>query len=263
MEKKVFIVTGAAHGIGRALVGRVMQEGSNVVACDIDTAALEKLREGSQAERSLLLSASSVTVEEQIEKMVESALDMFGRIDVLVNNAGGSENWKHVRETGEFSLPGPIEAYDEEDWGKDIRLNLTSAFLCAKHVIPTMKKQKSGVIINISSRAARTGGNFETAGYAAGKSGLIGLTRRLAKELGPFNIRCNCVLPGFTLSVRNKQVWDSLTKERRDAIIEQIPLRRLAQPSEQVEVVMFLASEDASYITGISLDVNGGIYMTP
>ena len=264
MRENVFMVTGCAHGIGKTLIFRLIEEGARIIGCDIDQNALRGLVYKLKKYRERLLCISvDVTDEEKIKKTVHKGLEKFGRIDVLVNNAGGSENWARIRKTGKFSAPALFEKVSMEDWNKDIRLNLTSGFLCAKHVIPIMKSQEHGVIINISSLAARTGGNFESVTYASGKAGVLGLTRRMAKELGPFGIRCNCILPGFVMTERNQKVWANVSLIKRNEVIGKIPLRRFCEPSELVDVIMFLASDKAGYITGISLDVSGGFFMNP
>ncbi|MEW6679516.1 MAG: SDR family oxidoreductase, partial [bacterium] len=180
----------------------------------------------------------------QIEKMINKVLDKFGQIDVLVNNAGISEIKK-------------IEEISENDWDKIMDTNLKGAFFCSQFVFNHMKKRKTGRIINIASQAGTTGGFFIGAHYSASKGGIICLTKTFAKAGASFGIFVNTVSPGL---VKTDMVKSFSGKIRKD-LIGKIPLRRMANPEEIANVVTFLASDDASYITGANIPVNGGMLM--
>ena len=185
--------------------------------------------------------------------MVQKAIDTFGRIDILVNNAGGA-----------LHTPHKLEEVDEKDWDKVVNINLKGAFLCSQAVIAQMRKQGTGgKIVNISALAGRSYATLAGVQYTSAKAGIGGLTRHLAREVGPFGINVNAVAPSVMLTgERVRGLWEAKTEEERKKVIEEIPLRRLAEPREIARVVVFLASDDASYVTGVTLDVNGGRFMT-
>jgi 3-oxoacyl-[acyl-carrier protein] reductase len=197
---------------------------------------------------------ADVTDSRQVGALVEETLAAFGHIDILVNNAGGTVD----APVTEHYLDIP-EAY----WDQLVDLNLKGAFLCCQAVVPQMMTQRSGKIINVSSGAARRihGGQTGHLPYTAAKAGLLGLTRALALDLGPYDITVNAVLPGVTATEFVEQTLAQSTEEWKQALVSQIPLRRIGQPEEIASVILFLASEAANYITGASIDVNGGRYM--
>jgi NAD(P)-dependent dehydrogenase (short-subunit alcohol dehydrogenase family) len=181
--------------------------------------------------------------------MVQKTAEAFGRIDILVNNAGGG-----------FNLPNKLEEITDEIWDRVVDANLKGTFICSRAVAPYMKQQKSGRIINLSSKAGRYGGELTGIQYSSAKAGVMGLTRQLAKDLGPFGITSNAIAPGLALSSpRVEKLWmERKTEEERKATIQAIPLRRLSTVDEQASVILFLASDDASYVSGVTIDVNGG-----
>ncbi len=254
LQDKVAIVTGAAGGLGATYAHAIAREGGRVAVVDVadgvDTASEIGLRGGS----GLALQAD-LTDEDDVARMVSQVVSEFGRIDILVNNAGGA---------GQQAVESAIEKIDLAHWNEIIAINLTSTMLCIKHVAPHMKQQKSGKIVNVSSRAARGTAWFGqvTPEYICAKIGVIGLTRQLAKELGPDGINVNCLVPSFTVSGPALQAaWEQMTDEERTHMLEATPLRRLPDPEELASVVVFLVSDESSYVTGACLDVNGGSLM--
>jgi 3-oxoacyl-[acyl-carrier protein] reductase len=173
----------------------------------------------------------------------------YGRLDILINNAG-------------MGIPStPVEEIPPEEWDRVLALNLKSAFLCIRAAAPMMKRQGYGRIVNVSSFAGRTYSPFRGSPYTAAKAGLIGFTRQMAAELGPFGICVNALAPYLVLTERAKALWDSFPEEKRRAILSGIPLRRLARIEEVASAIAFLASDDASFVNGVCLDVNGGSMM--
>jgi len=193
--------------------------------------------------------------EAQVAALIDGVLGEFGRVDIVVNNAGGA-------------LPGStgeIEKVDRRGWDRVMEMNLTSTMLMVRAVAPHMKRQRSGKIVNVSSRSARSTGWFSGVSpeYVAAKLGVIALTRHLAKELGPYGINVNCLVPGFTISGPKLQAaWDNMTEDERRRMLEATPLRRLPRMEELASVVVFLVSDESSYVTGAAIDVNGGSFMS-
>ncbi len=181
--------------------------------------------------------------------MVAAALEGLGRIDILVNNAGGgsSARW--------------LDDVDEGAWTRSLGINLTAAFLVTKAVVPHMRERQSGRIVMVSSVAGRNMSRLSGPEYTAAKGGLLALMRHLAVELGPYNITVNAVAPGPTLVERVAKKWEGRPADERATLLKSIPLGRLARPEEVVAAILFLASDDAAYITGACLDVNGGSVM--
>lgn len=248
LDAKTAVVTGGAQGIGAAIVRRMAQDGAKVAFLDIDKTSGESTAKGLQSEGSdILFVPADVAVETQVQKAIERTFAKFGRIDILVNNAGRNSYFDATRMTS-------------EEWDASMALNLKSAWLCSKWVLPLMKQQGGGSIVNISSLHARltTVGMFP---YAAAKAGLIGLTRSLALDYGEWNIRVNAVLPGWTRTGA-VEAWlrlqpDSKTAEER--ILRVQPLGRIASPEEVANLVAFVASDEASAITGAELAVDCGL----
>jgi 3-oxoacyl-[acyl-carrier protein] reductase len=250
LEKRVAFVTGAAKGIGRAIAIRLATEGCDLVISDIDAQGLAETQVETLAlGRKCLSRRADVTNGAEIEQLVEEAVSLFGRIDILVNNAGGSLN-----------TPTLLEEVTEEDWEKVVDLNLKGTYLCCKAVVPHMKRNGYGNIVNISSQAGRGAAKLTGPNYAAAKAGILGLTKTLGGQLGPFNIRVNVIAPGIVISgERFKNFLRTRTTEaERQTMLNAIPLRRFAEPEEIAGVVYFLCSKDSSYITGVTIDVNGG-----
>lgn len=249
LKNKVVIVTGGGMGIGRAYSLGLAKEGARVVVADIQEAEAKKVagdiqREGAEA----LAVPVDVTSVEKTRSMTEAALERYGRIDVLVNNAALYSVIKKK----------PFSEIGEEEWDRVMAVNLKGLFLCAKAVYPAMKKQGKGKIINISSGTALGGTPFYLH-YVTSKGGVIGLTRALARELGPENIAVNAITPGLTIS--SPQQEGSLTPEQLADRRRRRSFQRDQYPKDLVGTVIFLASDDSDFITGQTINVDGGLHM--
>lgn len=254
LKDKVAVVTGAAQGIGQGTAMRFAREGAHVAVCDINAEGVKKVSQDIIAlGRKSLWFEVDVSNTAQVNAMVQKTAEAFGRIDILVNNAGGG-----------FNLPNKLEEITEEIWDRVVDVNLKGTFICSRAVAPYMKQQKSGRIINLSSKAGRYGGELTGIQYSSAKAGVMGLTRQLAKDLGPFGITANAIAPGLALSSpRVEKLWmERKSEEERQAMIQAIPLRRLSTVEEQASVILFLASDDASYVSGVTIDVNGGWFVS-
>jgi 3-oxoacyl-[acyl-carrier protein] reductase len=243
-DRRVVIVTGAARGIGAVTAEGFGREGARVAALDIDGAGIDtlaaKLSAGGVETLGLKADATDASA---VRQAVDTVLARWGRVDVVVNNAGG------------FAVMRTFEETAEAEWDAILRSNLTSAFLVCKAVLPVMKRQRTGRIVNLASVVARGGAVRVPAHYAAAKAGVIALTRMLALEVADLGITVNAVAPGTTATDR---VLAARTPEDTARVAAAIPLRRLGQPAEIAESILFLASDAASFITGAVLDVNGG-----
>jgi len=244
-EDQVAFVTGASQGIGEACARVLAEAGAKVVLASRNLERLEALAaELNQARAdSALAVAMDVTNEEQIQEAFRKALDRFSKIDILVNNAGVTRD-------------GLVLRMKRRDWDEVLATNLTAAHLCIQQALPGMTRRRHGRIINITSVVALTG-NAGQANYAASKAGIIGLTRAVAQEYASRKITVNAVAPGFIETAMTQ----SLTPEAREKLSARIPLGRLGQVLDVAHAVKFLASEEAGYITGHVLHVNGGLYM--
>jgi len=241
---QVAIVTGAGGGIGRAIVELLAREGADIVVNDVvlDAAeAVKKLVEG--VGRRAIVSTANVAQFSQVEEMVNAALDEFGHIDILVNNAG-------------ITRDSLILKMDEADWDAVIAINLNGTFNCTKAVFRPMMKQRRGRIINIASVIGLVG-NVGQANYGASKAGVIGLTKTTARELAGRGVTVNAIAPGYIQTA----MTEKLPEDAKSKLQQQIPLARLGTPQDVARVVAFLASEDASYITGQVINVDGGMVM--
>jgi 3-oxoacyl-[acyl-carrier protein] reductase len=244
-EGKVALVTGASRGIGRAIALRLASEGASVVvnyrsnASAAGAVCEEITAQGSQA----CVVQADVAHPADVERLVKSALDAFGRIDVLVNNAGITRDTLIMR-------------MSEDDWDSVIDTNLKSAFLVTKAVMRQMLKQRAGRIVNITSISGVMG-NAGQANYSASKAGLMGLTRSTAREVASRNITCNAIAAG----VVDTDIWQGVPQAAIDAMLERIPAGRKGTPDDIAEAAAFLASDAASYITGQVLNVDGGLVM--
>ena len=244
LDGKIALVTGAARGIGQAIAVKLASEGADVALCDVqadwlaDTAA-KVAGLGRKAE----CIAVDVSKAEQVQAAVEKAEKAFGRIDVLVNNAGITRDTFLVR-------------MSEEDWDQVLDINLKGAFLFIKAAARGMMKQRRGAIVNVASIIGLIG-NAGQCNYSASKAGLIALTKSVAREFASRGIRANAVAPGFIQT----RMTDQLAEEIRKKMLDAIPLGRFGQPEDVANVVMYLASDAASYVTGQVLTVCGGMVM--
>jgi NAD(P)-dependent dehydrogenase (short-subunit alcohol dehydrogenase family) len=194
---------------------------------------------------------ADVLGESEVEGMVGAAVDAYGRIDILVNAVGGSTI---IERSG-----ASVEELSLDEWERVLAFNLRGTFLCTHAVIPQMKRQGGGRIINISSVAARGDSPRSGSAYAAAKAGIRAFTRKLALELGPYGITCNAIAPSMTLSERiERRLWQTRSPEEQKAIIEAVPLKRLSTPEDQAKVILFLASDDAGFVSGQTIEVTGG-----
>jgi NAD(P)-dependent dehydrogenase (short-subunit alcohol dehydrogenase family) len=250
LKDKVAIVTGGTRGIGKAIVQLFAREEASLCVVALDENRLDAFI-GTLREKKVncIGVVANTTREDEVRDMVERTVETLGKVDILVNNAGGG------------SPLVSIEDIDLEEWERIIRNNLTGTYICCKAVIPHMKRQRSGKIVNISSVAGRFFSQLSGPNYVAAKAGILGLTRQLAKELGAFNITVNAVAPGVALTERVEKKWFSRAEEYREKILSMIPLGHLARPEDVAGPVLFLASTLSDYVTGVTLDVNGGFYM--
>ena len=249
-RKKRVVVTAGASGIGRAIAERFLKENASVHICDISERFLSDAK---QANPRLRGSVADVSDASQVERFFRDAMTDLGGIDVLVNNAG-------------ISGPrAPVDAIDYADWNETIATNLSSMFYCVKQVVPAMKDQGSGCIVNISTSSARTD-LPDRLPYVASKVGVLGLTHNLARELGPFGIRCNAILPGLIDNPRGRALVARLADERgvddahaEEDFLSHISMRTWIQPAEIAETACFLASEAARHITAQEIAVDGNV----
>jgi NAD(P)-dependent dehydrogenase (short-subunit alcohol dehydrogenase family) len=250
LKDRVAMVTGAAKGLGEAIAIRLAEEGCDMLLVDLDESGLRQTSDRIVAlGRRCLFRKVDVTEKSQIDSFVAESVATFKKIDYLVNDAGGS-----------FSLPIGLEETTEADWDWIINANLKGTFFCCQIVAPIMKENRYGSIINMSSRAARQGGPILAYAYVAAKAGIMGLTRKLALDLGPYNIRVNAIAPGIILSGdrMRKVIETRMAGEKRDEYLNSLPLRRFGEPADIAGVAAFLCGDDSSYITGATIDVNGG-----
>jgi 3-oxoacyl-[acyl-carrier protein] reductase len=247
LTDKVAVVTAAAGGgIGKATATRLAQEGAIVVVTDSHERRTRETVEELAVRFPGRIDGYALDVSRRtdVERTVAEVLSRRGRIDVLVNNAG-------------INVLGNIDEIKVEDWTRILDVNLTGAYYLTRAVLPAMRRQRSGSIINVSSVAAWVALGGSDAPYAAAKAGLLALTRSVASEAGPDGIRCNAVAPGIVLTK-----W--VEKNMSDAVARQAdhtPMRRLGKPEDIAAAIAFLASDDASYITGEALTISGGLYM--
>ncbi|MGD9015150.1 MAG: 3-oxoacyl-[acyl-carrier-protein] reductase [Candidatus Omnitrophota bacterium] len=242
LKDKVALITGGAQGIGRQISLTFAREGADIVICDVN------LEQAKQAEQEIKASGRQSQTEKMdvtdytnVQNAVNKILDKFKKIDILVNNAGITQD-------------NLILKMSETEWERVIKVNLTGTFNCTKAVSRVMLKQKAGKIINISSIIGLIG-NIGQANYSASKAGIIALTKTTAKELASRNINVNAIAPGFIQT----KMTERLPQEIRSKMLDQIPLRRFGNPEDVAGVCLFLASEEANYITGQTIIVDGGM----
>jgi NAD(P)-dependent dehydrogenase (short-subunit alcohol dehydrogenase family) len=250
-QDRVALITAAASGIGRATADIIAHEGGIVVAVDNNEERLDRtvheLREAGGRAYAKVCDALDAA---QVDRTVASVARELGSIDMLVNAVGGSTI---------VSKPGAdVDELSFEDWRKLIDFNLNGTFLFTHAVVPVMKKQRRGKIVNLASIAGRGLSASSSSAYAAAKGGIIAFTRKLAFELGPYNVNINAIAPSRTLTERIRPRWNQSSPEDQQAEIERTPLRRIAEAPDQARVICFLASSDADFVTGVTIDVTGG-----
>lgn len=265
LADRVAIVTGAAHGIGRAICVALADEGAQIWACDVLRDELEGTREAVESAARRSSPASNVgargrchtalvdvTDAARVEAFVGEAAGAAGRIDILVNTAGGVAG----------QTMQPVERVTDDAWRRIVAINLDGAFHFTRAVVPQMKAHGGGAIVNISSGAGRSYSLTGIQAYASAKAGLIGFTRQTAMELGPHGIRVNSVAPGFVLSnPTTEKQWEAMGSEGQQSFLHSVALRRLGRPEEIARAVVFFVSDDASYVTGQTISVDGGKWM--
>ena len=248
LEGKVALITGGGNGIGRATALRFTSEGAKIAISDLDEEGLEKACiEIREAGGSVEVVVGDVSSRADVEKMVDAAVRQFGQLDILINNAGINRDALMVR-----VKEGKTNLMNDEKWDEVLDVNLKGTWLCCQLAALPMMQQKYGRIVNTSSIGAL--GNIGQANYAASKAGVIGLTKTLALEWARFGIAVNCVAPGATKT----QMTEGIPEKILQGIKTKIPMRRLAEPEEVAAVHLFLASDDAAYVTGQVLFADGG-----
>jgi len=251
-QGKVALVTAAGAGIGRASTEIMAREGGTVVAVDVNAARLDDLASALSGVAGKIVGRNADAGNEAAARaLVAEVLESQGRIDILVNAVGGST-----------IIEKPSAGIDElsfDDWQRIIDFNLNATYLMTNAVVPAMKQAGSGKIVNLSSIAGRGLSTSSSSAYAAAKGGIIAFTRKLADELGPFGININAIAPSLTLTERLLPHWEKRSAAEQAAIVERIPLRRVPNAMDQAKVIAFLASSDADFITGVTIDVTGGL----
>ena len=244
VKDRIAVITGASRGIGRSIALALAAGGAKIVAADVSLEGCQALVDELAALGTEGLAVQcNVTSGEDTERMIDAAVEKFGRIDILVNNAG-------------ITRDGMLMRMKDEDWDAVLSINLKGAFLCTRAVSKVMTKQRCGRIINIASIVGQMG-NAGQANYCASKAGLIGLTKSNARELARRSVTVNAVAPGFIATA----MTDALPEKVRQELAAQIPLERLGSADDIANAVLFLASDNSAYITGQVLAVNGGMYM--
>jgi 3-oxoacyl-[acyl-carrier protein] reductase len=252
LKEKVAIITGSAGGLGKTFALTFAREGAAIVIIDINQEEIDRtVNEIKALGNKCIGYVCDIIKQTQVEETVKKIIEKWGRVDILVNNAGGALHTK-----------AKFEEVTEKDWDMVMNVNLKGAFFCCKAVVPYMIKQGKGRIVNISALAGRSTASLAGIQYTSAKAGIGGLTRHLAKEMGKYNIYVNAVAPGITISgVRVEALWNAKSEEEKMKVLNSIPLGRLGKPEDVANVVLFLASDEASYITGATIDSNGGRWM--
>jgi len=245
LQDKVVIITGATKGIGRAIAEEFARNGASLILSGTNEELLNKLKEElSLLDKKHSVVAGDISLPETSERLIDKALNLHKKIDIIVNNAG------IVRRE-------PTEKMSLQDWQRVLDVNLNGTLYLCKQAMPILKKQKSGKIISIASGAAKNPHSGASPSYGASKAGIVYLTRHLAMELGPFGINVNAICPGPIVT----DLTDEWPEERRQKSIERIPLGRFGKPEEVAHLALFLASNLSDYITGESVSINGGLSM--
>jgi 3-oxoacyl-[acyl-carrier protein] reductase len=246
-DGRVVVLTGAARGIGAVTAQAFAREGARLALVDLDGDGVETVAKRIRdAGGDALAFRADVAASGAVTTIVDAVLARWQRIDVLVNNAGG------------FTAIRPTEQITDDDWDTNVRVNLTTVFVCTRAVMPVMKRQRSGRIVNVASVVARSGNVRTAAHYTAAKAGVLGLTRHVASEVAGDGITVNAVAPGTTATER---VIALRTPDDTRRMAESVPLRRLGEPRDIADAILFLASDAAAFVTGAVLDVNGGQVM--
>lgn len=244
LQDKVSLITGAARGIGKAIAMKLATEGSNIAICDVDTQALEQTKSQlEETKRDVIAGKVDVTNFEQVQGFIQKILDKFGKIDILINNAG-------------ITRDSLIMRMSDADWDRVIDVNLKGAFNCIKAVAKPMVKQREGRVVNIASIIGVIG-NPGQANYAASKGGLIALTKTCAKEFASRNINVNAIAPGFIKT----DMTERLPEDWKTKLLNLIPLGQLGNVGDVANAVLFLVGENSAYITGQVVHVDGGMVM--
>ncbi len=249
---KVALVTAAGSGIGRAAVTIIAREGGFIAAVDNNRERLDTtIADITAADGGAQPYCANALNQGEVESVVVDTVKRFGRIDILINAVGGSTI---------IDKPGATtEELTLAEWQSLIHFNLTATFLFTHAVIPVMKRQHAGKIVNLASIAGRGKSSASSSAYAAAKGGIIAFTTKLASELGPFGINVNAIAPATTLTERIRPRWEQRPPEERQADIERTPLRRMGEAVDQANVICFLASSHADFVTGLTIDVTGGL----
>ncbi len=248
LKEKVALITGAGNGIGRATAVRFAKEGAKLVLSDVDKEGLEATVKEIGESGEAVVVEGNVTSRDDVQKMVDTGVEKFDRLDILINNAGITRDGLTTR-----IKEGDVKLMADEKWDAVIDVNLKGTWLCSQIAAVPMIKQKYGKIVNTSSIGAL--GNIGQANYAASKAGVIGLTKTLALEWARFNIAVNCVSPGATKT----RMTESIPEKVMQMFIDNIPFRRFAEPKEIAALHLFLASDEASFITGQVIFIDGGM----
>ena len=247
---KVAIVTGGAGGLGEAISAALADEGARVAIFDTNPDAIDRALDELARPESVMGAIVDVRSRESVTSGVAEVIAAFGGIDILIAAAGGS-----------LGTPRDIDDIEPEHLDLVIDVNIKGTFNCAQAVVRFMKVRGGGAIVNFSSIGGRSTSPVTGIPYAAAKAGVLGLTRRLAREVGPDGIRVNAIAPGLFLTGRLQGMFDAMADKDRNEVLDSIPLHRMPELRECVEPVLFLASDESSYITGAVLDVNGGRFM--
>lgn len=247
LKDKVAIITGGSGDIGTATAVKFAEEGVYAIIIadlNIDKASILCSKIQSESNCKCIAIKTDVSIYSDIKNLFNTVINTYGTLDILTNCAG-------------ICPIAPIEEIGEKEWDMVMAINLKSSYLCSKEAIDIMKKKRSGKIINVSSIAGRMGGIVTGINYATSKGAIITLTKSLARLCGPFNINVNCVAPGTIDSVMTKN-WSDSWKEN---ILKGIPIGRLGKPEDVANAIVFLASEKSSFVTGATIDINGGVYL--
>jgi 3-oxoacyl-[acyl-carrier protein] reductase len=252
LDGRVAVVTGAAHGLGRGISVELAREGATVWACDVRAAELDETRRAVEAAGACRTALVDVRDPQAVTAFVGQVDATSGRIDALVNVAGGVAG----------QTMRPVEEVTDEEWRVIFAINLDGAFHFTRAVAPVMKRERRGAIVNISSGAGRSYSLTGIQAYASAKAGLIGFTRQTARELGAHGIRVNSVAPGFVRSnPASDRQWEDMGADGQRRLLDSIALGRLGRPEEIARAVVFFLSDDAAYVTGQTISVDGGHWM--